>query len=119
MKIIKLTFLLLFTCSCIEGFSQSAYAGNNFIKNSIKQLSGNFSRAGAEALTEAQVLKLEKVFALKEPKWNVIIRSGKDKGDMNVDMTALDKEFAPMVEEILSKEQKMAFRKILNPQIIK
>ncbi len=119
MKIIKFIFLLLFAFLCFNGYSQSTYAGNNFIKNSIKQLSANFSRSGVEPLTEAQVLKLEKVFSLKEPKWNVVIRSGKDKGDMNVDMTALDKEFAPKVEEILSKEQKAAFRKVSNPKIIK
>ncbi len=113
MKVIKFAFLLLFAFLCNQGFTQSIYAGNSFIKNSIKQLSGSFSRAGAEPLTEAQTLKLEKVFSMKEPKWNVIVATGKDKGDMSKEMAALDKEFAPMVEEILSKDQKMAFRKTM------
>lgn len=119
MKVIKFTFLLLFACLCLEGFSQSAYSNNSYIKNSIKQLSGALSRAGVEALSEAQVLKLEKVFSTKEVKWNTITKSGKDKYDMSQDMVSLDKEYAPMIEEILSKDQKVAFRKATNNIIVK
>lgn len=119
MKVIKYAFLLLFACLSMNVFSQSAYTNNSYIKNNIKQLSGTLTRAGAEALTEAQVMKLEKVFSMKEVKWNSITKSGKDKFDMSQDMASLDKEYAPMIEEILTKEQKLAFRKTTSNTIIK
>ena len=119
MKVIKFTFFILFAVLSLKAYSQSAYTNNSYIKNNIKQLSGTLSRAGAEALSETQVLKLEKVFSMKEVKWNTITKSGKDKFDMSQDMANLDKEYAPMIEELLSKEQKLAFRKATNNTIVK
>jgi hypothetical protein len=118
MKYSKNIFLLVFTFFAVQLFSQNAYSDNAFIQNSIKNLSTIISRGGSnEVFSEAQKLKLEKIFAQKETKWNAIISSKKDKGDMAEDIKALDKEFAPRIEDLLSKEQKIAFRKISSAKI--
>ncbi|MBK7221735.1 MAG: hypothetical protein IPH94_10530 [Saprospiraceae bacterium] len=62
-------------------------------------------------------MKLEKIYAAKEPRWNKIIASGLDKGDMAKEMAKLDAEYADQIEKVLSHEQKQAVRKLTSTRI--
>ncbi|MBK8698824.1 MAG: hypothetical protein IPN29_04510 [Saprospiraceae bacterium] len=111
MKVIKAFCLVLFAFFAFEMSGQSIYADNAYVKNSISNLKTQLEKGGSkETLSEAQMVKLEKVFALKQPKFNKIISSGLEKGDMSKEMSKLDAEFAAQIEAVLSSDQKMAFK---------
>mgnify|MGYP000891954536 FL=1 len=96
----------------------SAYADNAYVSNSISNIKSMLVKSGCkDALSDGQIVKLEKVFAAKEPRWNKVITSGLDKGDMAVEMAKLDAEYQDQIEKILSNEQKQAYRKMTSSRI--
>ncbi len=118
MTYFKNIFLLLLTFVSIQVVGQSDFKNNEFINNNIKLLSSMILKGGLKSeLNEAQIVQLQPIFAKKEIRWNKEVISGRDKGDLVEKMAMIDKEFIPQIESILSKEQKVAYRKA-NQQIL-
>lgn len=112
MKLLKTICLLLFVFSVNSIFGQASISDNDYVKGSISQLKTQFTKVGSSAtLSDAQVLKLEKIFAEKEVKFNSITSKYRDKGDLGAAFAELDKEYLPQVESVLNFEQKTALRK--------
>jgi hypothetical protein len=117
MKLLKTLSLLLFIFSFnLDVSGQKAFSENDYIKTSFKLLESKFKKVGVTPnLSDAQVLKLEKVFAEKGKKYNSIITKYQDKGDLADAFMALEKEYNPKIEAILDKDQKEAFRNAIQP----
>lgn len=123
MKLVKAFGLLVFLFIAAQGSAQdvsSVYSGNSYITNNISNIKSMLVKGGCkDALSDSQVLKLEKIYAAKEPKWNKLVNSGLAKGDMAQEMAKLDAEYADQIEKVLSHEQKQAFRKMSSGKISK
>jgi hypothetical protein len=113
MKIFKIFSILLFVLICNALVAQ---ANHSYVKSSIERLNTLFDHKKVEKLSDAQVLKLEKILAVKEVKFNKINKSG-FKSDIANEMSKLDREFASQIEAILNKNQISAYRTILNQPI--
>ena len=72
MKLLKLFSLLLFLFSMNSVFGQTIKASNTFVQNNINLLNSQLTRNDKQQLklSDAQALKLEKVFSEKETKFN-------------------------------------------------
>ncbi|MBP6398010.1 MAG: hypothetical protein KBF57_12280 [Saprospiraceae bacterium] len=121
MKFLKALSLLVCLFVASGAFAQATtttFAANTYVANSITQMKSLLQKGGCkDALSDSQVLKLEKIYAAKEPRWNKIIASGLDKGDMAKEMAKLDAEYADQIEKVLSHEQKQAVRKLTASRI--
>ncbi len=120
MKFLKAFSLVACLFFVSQGFAQTSTSQytSAYVTNSISNIKSLLVKAGCkDALSDSQILKLQKVFAAKEPKWNKVTASGMDKGDMAVEMAKLDAEYQDQIEKILSSEQKQAFRKMTSSKI--
>lgn len=118
MKLLKTLSLLLFIF-CVNLLNgQSSLAYNDFVQGSFSQLKMNFQKVGYEAnLSDAQILKLEKIFAEKGEKFQKITQKYTDKGDLGEAFAKLDKEYNSKIETVLDAEQKAAFKKSMNKAV--
>lgn len=113
MKLLRTLSLLLFIFSFGLLSGQATLTYNDYVQGSISQLKMQFQRSGYEGkLSDAQILKLEKIFAEKEVKFKSIKTKYTDKGDLGEAFANLDKEYNPKIESVLDDEQKLAFRKV-------
>lgn len=109
MKISKLFTVVLFAliCNVVLGQSKETY-----IKAGIDRINNLFDIKKIDRLSDAQVLKLEKILAAKEVKFNKIDKTG-FKSDIANELSKLDREFAPQIEAVLNKNQIAAYRTIV------
>lgn len=118
LKAFSLLVCLFLSSAVFSQVANTTFAGNGYVKNSISQLKNVLLKGGSkDALSDSQVLKLEKIYAAKEPKWNKILASGLEKGDMAKEIAKLDAEYADQIEQVLSHEQKQAVRKMSSTRI--
>lgn len=121
MKLLKLFSLLLFLFSISTVFGQTVKASNTYVQNNINLLNSQLTRNDKQQLklSDAQALKLEKVFAEKETKFNKIITKYKEKGELGEAFAELDKEYNSKIESVLNNEQKEAYRAANQKSVMK
>lgn len=118
LKAFSLLVCLFLSCGVFAQVTNSTLSSKSYVSNSITQMKSLLQKGGCkDALSDSQVLKLEKIYAAKEPRWTKILASGLDKGEMAKEMAKLDAEYADQIEKVLSHEQKQAVRKMTASRI--
>ena len=121
MKLLKAFSLLVFLFCINSVFGQEAKSQNSYVQSNINALNTQLSRGDKAQLklSDAQVLKLEKIFSEKEIKFNKIINEYKDKGDLGKEFADLDKQYKSKIEAVLSSDQKKAFKDANQKSVMK
>lgn len=110
---IKTIAVILFSFIAFTGFGQEMFDVKKQTANNIKTLKEKITRVIPETtFTRNQEVRLEKVFLKMNKEMKAMVQQATAKGAYAEQVAKLQAQYKPMIESILTTDQKAAFTKI-------
>ena len=76
-------------------------------ENGLKTLTSVVFGDSGESFTKNQLIKLERIYLKMNQDRKELLRKGSSKGDFSRASAAIEKNYAPMIESVLSSSQRL------------